>query len=124
MPWSEHGEAERERPPAVPAGHRVDSKAERRAARERIRAYHEAKLSELIEHVREALARYDAGEIDVFDLDDVIHHYKRAARELWKFCSGTGSHALFAARTLDFWDAEGELPDWWQAGAPRRRPSG
>lgn len=71
--------------------------------------------------MRDALARYDVGEIDVFDLDDVIHHYKRAAHELWKFCVGTGSHVLFAARTLEYWEAEGELPDWWEAGAPRRR---
>ena len=105
----------------MPAGHHVDSKAERRAARARVGAYHEAKLVELIEHVRQALARYEAGEIDAFDLDDVIHHYKRAARELWKFCSGTGSDALVAAHTLDFWETEGELPDWWQAGAPGRR---
>jgi hypothetical protein len=98
-----------------------DTKAERRAARALIGAYHEATLADLIEHVREALAHYDTGEIDAFDLDDVIHHYKRSARELWKFCSGTGSDALFAARTLECWQAEGESPDWWEAGAPRRR---
>jgi hypothetical protein len=104
------------------AGHRVsDTKAERRAARALVGAYHEARLAGLIEHLREAFARYDAGEIDAFDLDDVIHHYKRSARELWKFCSGTGSDALFAARTLEYWQAERESPDWWEAGAPRRR---
>ncbi len=100
---------------------RIDGKAVRRAARARIGAYHEAKLAELVEHVRDALACYDAGEIDVFELDDVIHQYKKAARELWKFCSGTGSDALFASRALDFWEAEGELHDWWEAGALRRR---
>jgi hypothetical protein len=72
-------------------------------------------------HVREALARYDIGEIDAFDLDELIHQYKRAMQGLWKFCVGGGSHVLFAARTLTFWEAEGEQPDWWQAGAPRRR---
>jgi hypothetical protein len=41
------------------------TKAERRAARETIGRYHEAKLAELIERVREALARLDVGEIDV-----------------------------------------------------------
>lgn len=71
--------------------------------------------------MREALACYDAGEVDVFELDDVIHHYKRAARELWKFCVGSGSQVTFAARTLEHWQAEGELPDWWDAGAPRSR---
>lgn len=98
-----------------------DSKAERRAARTLVGDYHAAKLAELIEHVREALARYDAGEIDAFDLDDVIHHHERAARELWKFCVGAGSHVLSAARMLEYWEAEGELPDWWEAGASRRR---
>jgi hypothetical protein len=97
------------------------SKAERRTAQALVATYHEAKLADLIEHVREALARYDAGEIDVFELDDVIHHYKRAARELWKFCIGGGSHVMFAARTLEYWQAEGELPDWWEEGVPRRR---
>jgi hypothetical protein len=121
MTRTEQGGREHERPPAVPARRPLDSKAERRAARARIGAYHEAKLAELIEHISQALARCDAGEIDVFDLDDVIRHYKRAARELWKFCSGTGSDVLFAARTLDFWEAEGELPDWWQAGAQNWR---
>jgi hypothetical protein len=67
------------------------------------------------------LARYDAGEIDVFDVDDVIHHYKRAARELWKFCVGSGAHELVAARTPKYLETEGELPDWWEVGAPRQR---
>lgn len=102
-------------------GSRIDTKVARRAARVRIGTYHEDRLAELVEHVRDALACYDAGEIDVFDLDDVIHRYKKAARELWKFCSGTGSDALFAARALDVWEADGELPDWWEAGAPRPR---
>lgn len=102
-------------------GDQGDTKAARRAARLVIGNYHQAQLAELIEHVREALVRYDAGEIDVFDLDDLIHHYKRSARELWKFCAGTGSHVLFAARTLEYWQAEGDLPDWWEAGTPNRR---
>jgi hypothetical protein len=105
----------------VTAGDRRDTKAARRAARELVGTYHEAKLAELIEHLRDALGRYDAGEIDGFDLDDVIHQYTRAARELWKFCVGGGSHVLFAARTLEYLEAEGELPDWWERGAPRRR---
>jgi hypothetical protein len=99
------------------------SKAERRAAREVIGNYHEAELAKLIEHVREGISRRDAGEIDVFELDDLIHQYKRAAQELWKFCvgRGTGSHAPSAVRMLEIWRAEGDEPDWWEAGAPRRR---
>ena len=103
------------------SGNERDTKAARRRARSTVGEYHAAQLAELIEHVREALARYDADEIDAFELDELIHQYKRATQELWKFCVGGGSHVLFAARTLALWDAEGEQPDWWEAGAPRRR---
>jgi hypothetical protein len=104
------------------AGDPRDTKAVRRVARELVGSYYEAQPAELIDHIRDALGRYGAGEIDAFDLDDVIHQYKRAARELWKFCVGGGSHVLFAARMLEYLEAEGELPDWWEAGAlPRRR---
>jgi hypothetical protein len=96
------------------------SQAERRAAREAVGAYHEAELGGLIEHVREGLARYDAGEIDAFELDELIHHYKRATQKLWSFCVGDGSHVYSTARTLDWMREEGELPDWWEHATPRR----
>jgi hypothetical protein len=57
-----------------------------RADRALVATYHEAKLADLIEHVRDGLARYDAGELSAFDLDEVIHRFTLAARELWKFC--------------------------------------
>jgi hypothetical protein len=98
-----------------------DSKAARRAARDRVAAYHREQLGRLLEHVREGFARYDAAELDAFELDDVIHQYTRSARELWKFCELTGSRALHAAGTLDYWAREGEEPDWWERGAPRPR---
>lgn len=104
-----------------PSPGRQSSKAERRAARAVVVTYHEAKMAELVEHVRGGIARYDAGEIDVFELDDLIHRYKRSARELWKFCVGGGAHVESAARTLEFLRQEGELPDWWERGAPRER---
>ncbi len=44
-----------------------------------------------IEHVREGLARYDAGEIDAFELDELIHHYKRATQKLWSFCTAAAA---------------------------------
>ena len=97
-------------------------KEARRAGRRTIAAYHEQQLSLLLERVREGFARLDAGEIDVFELDDLIHRYKRSARELWKFCGQTGSQWLTAARTIEFLREQGaELPDWWAAGEPRRR---
>lgn len=96
-------------------------KEARRAARRTIAAYHEQQLSLLLERVREGFARLDAGEIDVFELDELIHRYKRSARELWKFCGQTGSQWLTAARTIEFVREQGaELPDWWAAGEPRR----
>ena len=101
---------------------RSGERAERRAARQTIGAYHEAQLRLLLDRVRDGFARLDAGEIDAFDLDELIHRYKRSARELWKFCGQTGSGWVRAVRTLEFWREQGEeLPDWWEAGEPRRR---
>jgi hypothetical protein len=96
------------------------SKAERRAARAAVGAYHEAELARLLEHVREGFARYDAGEIDAFELDDLIHHYKRATQKLWSFCSGGGSQVYSTAKTLEWLRGEGELPDWWERSTPKR----
>ena len=97
------------------------AKAARRAAREAVGAYHEAQLAALIEHVRDGIARYDAGKIDAFDLDELIHQYKRSTQKLWTFCVGAGGHVESAAKAIDMWTADGELPDWWEIGAPRRR---
>jgi hypothetical protein len=104
-----------------PGRDRVGERARRRAARQTIGAYHEQELRRLLEHVREGFARLDAGEIDPFELDDVIHRYKRSARELWKFCGSSGSEWERAARTLEYLRENGEEPpDWWAAGDPRR----
>jgi len=73
-----------------------------------------------LEHVRDGFVRLDAGEIDPFEPDDLIHHYKRSARELWKFCGSSGSQWEQAARTLEFLRESGEDPDWWQAGVSAR----
>lgn len=99
------------------------SKAERQAARERVSAYHESELAKLVEHVEQAIARYRAGEIDIHDVDEVIHRYSKAARELWKFCwlGGGGSHVLFVARTLELWAAEADEVDWWEEAERRPR---
>jgi hypothetical protein len=99
------------------------TKAERQAARERVSTYYEAELAKLVEHVESAIARYRAGEVDAHDVDEVIHRYSKAARELWKFCwsRGSGSHALFVSRTLEFWDTEAGQVDWWEEAERRRR---
>ena len=65
--------------------------------------------------MREGFARLDAGELDAFELDELIHRYKRSARELWKFCN------LNRPETVAWMlENEGEI-DWWAAGEPRRR---
>jgi hypothetical protein len=75
----------------------MGTKAGQRAARERASAYHQAQLAELLSHVAAAIDRYRAGKIDACTVDETIHHYHRAAGELWKFCfsRGGGSHAEF-----------------------------
>jgi hypothetical protein len=35
----------------------------------------------------EAVDRYRAGELDAFDVDQVLFQYSRAAKELWKFAT-------------------------------------
>jgi hypothetical protein len=97
-------------------------RARRKAARERIGAYHEQQLRLLLERVREGFRKLDADEIDPFELDELIHHYKRSAQKLWSFCGSSGSGWEHAALTLEWWREQGEQePDWWEAGEPRRR---
>lgn len=66
-------------------------RARRRAARQIVGEYHEQQLRELLERVRDGFTRLDRGEIDPFELDDLIHHYKRAAQKLWSFCGASGA---------------------------------
>lgn len=105
----------------VMAGEPRNEKAKRRGDQAVLAAYHEAKLADLLERVREGLERYDAGEIDAFGLDDLIHRYQLAAKELWKFCAVSGAHVGIAVRTLELWQERGETPDWWQVGERMRR---
>ena len=99
-------------------------KAKRRAARELIAAYHREQLRALLERVRDGFAHLDRGEIDEFDLDDLIHRYKRAAADLLRFCCSTGGQWLQAANTLTYLREQEEEPDWWARSAPRGdRPS-
>lgn len=99
------------------------SKAERRAARERVSAYYDAELAKLLAHVGETVDRYRAGEIDVHDADDEIHRYSKAVRELWKFCwgRGVGSNMILVERALKFMEEEGTPTDWWADARGRTR---
>lgn len=98
------------------------SKAERQADVALVVSYHEARLAELLERVRAGFDLYDSGELDAFELDELIHRYKKAARELWKFCGDiTGRNAHFIARTLEEMQKREETVDWWERGNPERR---
>jgi hypothetical protein len=101
----------------------MGTKAERRAARERVAAYHEAHLGELIEYIAAAVDGYRTGEIDAYAVDETIHHYHQAARELWKFCwsDGGGTHMEIIADLLDQMATDGETIDWWEQVTPRQR---
>ena len=62
-----------------------------------------------------AIDRHRAGELDAFDVDEVLFQYSRAAKELWKFCNLTDVE--IAARVI----ADHPPADWWERGAPRQR---
>src|SRR6266542_131996 len=100
---------------------RGGSKESRRVARAVVATYHEAELAGLVEHVAEAIERYRAGDLGAYEVDEAIHRYRKAARELWKFCfgGGSGSYALTVAAVLEDMTARGERHDWWEAAEPR-----
>jgi hypothetical protein len=110
-------------PEPISSPRAAEEKAKRRAARELIAAYHQQQLRALLERVRDGFAQLDAGEIDEFDLDDLVHRYKRAAADLWKFCGSTGGQWLQATNTLAYLREQGEEPDWWERSAARRNRS-
>ena len=93
----------------------MSGKPERRQAREAVGAYHAEQLARLLAHVADAVDRFRAGELDPFEVDEVLFQYSRAAKELWKFCNVT--RVEVAAWQLE----EGPAIDWWEVGAPRRR---
>jgi hypothetical protein len=98
-----------------------DQRTRRRAARLLIGEYHEEQLRRLLEQVRHGIERMDTGEIDPFELDELIHQYKRSAQKLWSFCGSGGSDWESAALTVEWWRETGEpQTDWWEAGRPRR----
>ena len=93
----------------------MSAKSERQAAREAVAKYHEIQLAALVERVGSAIDRFRDGQLDAFDVDQVLFHYLRAAKELWKFCN-LGDTEL-AANIM----RERPAVDWWQRGAPMKR---
>jgi hypothetical protein len=102
-------------------GSRAEEKARRREAVEIVVTYHEQQLLKLLEHVRDGFRKLDAGEMDAFELDELIHRYKRSTKELWKFCQVTGVDAERSASTLAWLRENNDEPDWWEAGEYKRR---
>lgn len=95
----------------------MSEKSDRRAAREVVTAYHEQQLAELVAHVGDAVDRHRAGGLDVYDVDEVIFQYSRAAKDLWKFCN-LGQVEIAAHIIRD------DPPTgWWERGARRSRDS-
>lgn len=92
----------------------------RQAGRQLIAAYHDEQLRLLLNHIRGSFTKFDAGEIDVFDLDEIIGHYKRSATKLENFCGFSGGQWLRAARNLAYFREQDDEPDWWEAGSSRR----
>ena len=78
-------------------------------------AYHAAQLTLLVERVGVEIDRYRAGQLDAFDIDQILFQYSRAAKELWKSCYLVDVE--IAAKLV------GDQPpdDWWERGAPRNR---
>jgi hypothetical protein len=93
----------------------VSDKSKRRAARAVVAEYHQDELGSLLARVAEAVDRYREGELDAFDVDQVLFQYSRAAKELWKYCN-LGQVEIAAAMIR-----EQPPHDWWERGAPRRR---
>lgn len=93
----------------------MSAKSDRRAAREAVATYHEEQLGELVRQVQLAIGRFEAGELNAFEVDELIFQYSRAAKELWKFCS-LGNVEITARMIRD-----DQPSDWWERGAPRRR---
>jgi hypothetical protein len=77
--------------------------------------YHREQLRELVARVGQAIDRHRAGELDPFEVDQVLFQYSRAAKELWKFCNYL--QVDVAASVI----RDQPPHDWWERGAPRER---
>ena len=94
----------------------MSTKSQRRAAREVVAAYHEARLGELVGRVGEALDRFRARGVDAL-------RYRsgdlpvQPCRERTVEVSATSPTSCSTAQVV----AERGPTDWWERGAPQRR---
>jgi len=56
--------------------------------------YHEVRLAELVQREGVAVDGLCGGDIDAFEVDEVIFQYSRAARELWNSTTWATSRSL------------------------------
>lgn len=63
------------------------------------------------------------GDLDAFELDDLIHHYKQATKRLWVFCEAGGGNWTSTAAALADVRARGAERDRWAEAAGRGRRS-
>ena len=99
----------------------LNDKAKRRAGTAALAAYHKAQLAGLLERVRDGFHDYDAGRLDEFGLDELIHHYTEANQLLWSFCSVSGGRVSQQMAILELERQDGNEPDWWDAAEQRLR---
>jgi len=93
------------------------------AARQLIAAYHKEQLRQLLERVGAGFARFDSGNLDVYELDGLIRRYTSCASRLWSFCGSNGEQRERAAQELEHLREIGEEPDWWESGDTRLEPA-
>jgi len=113
---------------------RAGERARRRTARKAIGAYHEEQLRLLLDRVRDGFARMNTGEIDAFDLDEVIHRYSDAdpynpAGAQALYGNGITATTLEGAGHITPDEGFGRWPfasEWCHAGQPHtwREPGG
>lgn len=60
---------------------------------------------------------------DEFQLDNLIHRYKQAAKNLWIFCEAGGGQPLHTADVISHLRDRGEERDWWAESARPRDTS-
>jgi hypothetical protein len=72
-------------------------------------------LAVLVERVGDVIDCFRVGELDAFDVDQVLFQYARAAKELWEFCN-LGDPEL-AANIM----CERSAVNWRERRAPRKR---
>ncbi len=97
------------------------TKGERAAARAQIAQYHERKLAALQATVAAAFQQCQAGAVDAFAVDQVIHEYHRQSQELFTFINTYVPSNARLPQLLALIDAE-ERREWSWQPRPAARP--